>query len=131
MRRFGNVVWSAVERQLSFLKTLNEPFWLLIFPEGTRFSPKKSAIIESSRLYCESIGIPVCCSSARFSSFYSIRISTMFNAAHCSVIAGNRSFALFWEGGSERAFQGSRVIRDQILLFKGSSVIFRFKVNDA
>uniref|UniRef100_F1L5P3 1-acyl-sn-glycerol-3-phosphate acyltransferase epsilon n=1 Tax=Ascaris suum TaxID=6253 RepID=F1L5P3_ASCSU len=58
VRRFGNVVWSAVERQLSFLKTLNEPFWLLIFPEGTRFSPKKSAIIESSRLYCESIGIP-------------------------------------------------------------------------
>uniref|UniRef100_A0A915BPN5 Phospholipid/glycerol acyltransferase domain-containing protein n=1 Tax=Parascaris univalens TaxID=6257 RepID=A0A915BPN5_PARUN len=58
VRRFGNVVWSTVERQLSFLKALNEPFWLLIFPEGTRFSPKKRAIIDSSRLYCESIGIP-------------------------------------------------------------------------
>ncbi|KHN70736.1 1-acyl-sn-glycerol-3-phosphate acyltransferase epsilon [Toxocara canis] len=59
VRRFGSVMWSAVERQLSFLKSLNEPFWLLIFPEGTRFSPKKRDIIESSKRFCERIQIPV------------------------------------------------------------------------
>ncbi|VDM60823.1 unnamed protein product [Angiostrongylus costaricensis] len=36
VRRFGELLYGPVVKQLSWLDSLREPFWLLIFPEGTR-----------------------------------------------------------------------------------------------
>ncbi|KJH51839.1 Acyltransferase [Dictyocaulus viviparus] len=41
VRRFGEFLPGPVLKQLSWLDSLQEPFWLLIFPEGTRYSKRK------------------------------------------------------------------------------------------
>lgn len=37
VRRFGEFLSAPVLKQLSWLDTLDEKFWLLVFPEGTRY----------------------------------------------------------------------------------------------
>ncbi|KAK0427608.1 hypothetical protein QR680_010322 [Steinernema hermaphroditum] len=58
VRRFGKYKKGPVERQLHYLSTMGEPFWLLIFPEGTRFTKKRPDAIEKSEEICEKIGVP-------------------------------------------------------------------------
>ncbi|PAV57597.1 hypothetical protein WR25_03444 [Diploscapter pachys] len=52
VRRFGDFVQTPVLRQLRWLNSLDDPYWLLIFPEGTRYIKKKAKLIESSQEFC-------------------------------------------------------------------------------
>ncbi|KAK0427606.1 hypothetical protein QR680_010320 [Steinernema hermaphroditum] len=58
VRRFGKYRKEPVERQLNYLASIGEPFWLSIFPEGTRFSKKRPDTIKKSEEICEKIGVP-------------------------------------------------------------------------
>ncbi|CAI2311786.1 unnamed protein product [Caenorhabditis sp. 36 PRJEB53466] len=58
VRRFGEFIGAPVLRQLKWLNESDPPFWLLIFPEGTRLSPKKKQLIESSNRFLEKAGRP-------------------------------------------------------------------------
>uniref|UniRef100_A0AC34QWC0 Phospholipid/glycerol acyltransferase domain-containing protein n=1 Tax=Panagrolaimus sp. JU765 TaxID=591449 RepID=A0AC34QWC0_9BILA len=59
VRRFGAFVPDPVLRQFEHLRTLGEPFWLHIFPEGTRFTHKKPSIIANSKAHAKKAGLPV------------------------------------------------------------------------
>lgn len=48
-----------MHRQFNHLLALGDPFWLHIFPEGTRYSRRKEKAIESSRKFCAERGLPV------------------------------------------------------------------------
>uniref|UniRef100_A0A0N4ZN10 PlsC domain-containing protein n=1 Tax=Parastrongyloides trichosuri TaxID=131310 RepID=A0A0N4ZN10_PARTI len=52
VRRFGSFVMDPVERQLNYLSKLNKPYWLCIFPEGTRFDHKNYTAIEKTHDWC-------------------------------------------------------------------------------
>ncbi|KAJ1349099.1 hypothetical protein KIN20_004549 [Parelaphostrongylus tenuis] len=54
VRRFGEFLYGPVLKQLSWLDALEEPFWLLVFPEGTR---KKEALLASQE-FCRKKGMP-------------------------------------------------------------------------
>ncbi|KAK6730690.1 hypothetical protein RB195_007265 [Necator americanus] len=58
VRRFGEFLSAPVLRQLAWLDTLDEKYWLLVFPEGTRYSVKKMENILVSREFCRRKGIP-------------------------------------------------------------------------
>lgn len=58
VRRFGEFLYGPVLKQLSWLNSLGEPFWLLIFPEGTRYSLKKKEALLASQEFCQRKGIP-------------------------------------------------------------------------
>ena len=45
--------------QFKNLRNLNEPFWLHVFPEGTRFSAKKRDLIEASQEHAKLMGLQV------------------------------------------------------------------------
>uniref|UniRef100_A0A914WWA1 Phospholipid/glycerol acyltransferase domain-containing protein n=1 Tax=Plectus sambesii TaxID=2011161 RepID=A0A914WWA1_9BILA len=45
---------SLTVRELQYLKNMALPFWLVLFPEGTRYSRKKPAAIEKSQQFAES-----------------------------------------------------------------------------
>uniref|UniRef100_A0A1I7XHP3 PlsC domain-containing protein n=1 Tax=Heterorhabditis bacteriophora TaxID=37862 RepID=A0A1I7XHP3_HETBA len=55
VRRFGDFVGGPVLRQLKWLDSLDEKFWLLVFPEGTRYSRMKMDKIEASREFCRRV----------------------------------------------------------------------------
>ncbi|MFH4982565.1 hypothetical protein AB6A40_009274 [Gnathostoma spinigerum] len=57
VRRFGNFLVKPVADQLAYLRKLGEPYWLVIFPEGTRFSARKLAAIAESKRFCEDYGV--------------------------------------------------------------------------
>uniref|UniRef100_A0A914XSG5 Phospholipid/glycerol acyltransferase domain-containing protein n=1 Tax=Panagrolaimus superbus TaxID=310955 RepID=A0A914XSG5_9BILA len=59
VRRFGQFVPDPLLRQFKNLRELNEPFWLHIFPEGTRFSRSKQSLIEISHDYAKKSGLYV------------------------------------------------------------------------
>uniref|UniRef100_A0A915D569 Phospholipid/glycerol acyltransferase domain-containing protein n=1 Tax=Ditylenchus dipsaci TaxID=166011 RepID=A0A915D569_9BILA len=59
VRRFGKFVSDPVKRQLHYLTTIKESFWLQIFPEGTRFSRDKVKLIEASQRFCEENNLPI------------------------------------------------------------------------
>jgi 1-acyl-sn-glycerol-3-phosphate acyltransferase len=59
VRRFGHFVPDPLLRQFKNLRELNEPFWLHIFPEGTRFSRKKQKLIEISQEYAKKSGLHI------------------------------------------------------------------------
>ncbi|KAI6182112.1 Acyltransferase [Aphelenchoides bicaudatus] len=54
--RFGGHNPKPVIRQLHYLATCT-PFWLTIFPEGTRFHAKKTELIEQAKVYCRKRGL--------------------------------------------------------------------------
>ncbi|CAD6186496.1 unnamed protein product [Caenorhabditis auriculariae] len=56
VRRFGDFVGEPVLRQLRWLNELEDPYWLLVFPEGTRFTRKKPQLIASSQEFCRRQG---------------------------------------------------------------------------
>ncbi|TKR59516.1 hypothetical protein L596_029176 [Steinernema carpocapsae] len=58
VRRFGKFKREPVERQLHYLSNMGEPYWLLIFPEGTRFTKKRPDAIAKSSNICNKVGIP-------------------------------------------------------------------------
>uniref|UniRef100_A0A1I8AQQ2 PlsC domain-containing protein n=1 Tax=Steinernema glaseri TaxID=37863 RepID=A0A1I8AQQ2_9BILA len=58
VRRFGKYRKEPVERQLNYLGSMGEPFWLALFPEGTRFTKKRPDAIKKSDEICERIGVP-------------------------------------------------------------------------
>ncbi|VDL67896.1 unnamed protein product [Nippostrongylus brasiliensis] len=58
VRRFGEFLSAPVLKQLAWLDSLDEKFWLLVFPEGTRYSVKRPENIELSREFCRRKGIP-------------------------------------------------------------------------
>ncbi|EPB76147.1 Acyltransferase [Ancylostoma ceylanicum] len=58
VRRFGEFLSAPVIKQLTWLDTLDEKFWLLVFPEGTRFSLKRKENILVSQEFCRRKGIP-------------------------------------------------------------------------
>ncbi|CEF68509.1 1-acyl-sn-glycerol-3-phosphate acyltransferase epsilon [Strongyloides ratti] len=57
VRRFGSFVLDPVERQLNYLSTLGSPYWLCIFPEGTRFNAKSFTSIDKTHDWCIQQGI--------------------------------------------------------------------------
>uniref|UniRef100_A0A0K0E541 PlsC domain-containing protein n=1 Tax=Strongyloides stercoralis TaxID=6248 RepID=A0A0K0E541_STRER len=57
VRRYGSFVLDPVERQLNYLSTLEYPFWLCIFPEGTRFDAKNFTAIDKTHDWCIQQGI--------------------------------------------------------------------------
>ncbi|KAE9549317.1 hypothetical protein FO519_007468 [Halicephalobus sp. NKZ332] len=59
VRRFGAFVPDPLLRQFEYLKNIGEPFWLHIFPEGTRFNKEKPLIIENSKIHAEEKGLKV------------------------------------------------------------------------
>ncbi|CCD69828.1 Phospholipid/glycerol acyltransferase domain-containing protein [Caenorhabditis elegans] len=56
VRRFGEFIGAPVLRQLKWLNESDPPYWLLIFPEGTRNSAKKKHLLESSNRFLEKSG---------------------------------------------------------------------------
>uniref|UniRef100_A0A8R1E1T2 PlsC domain-containing protein n=1 Tax=Caenorhabditis japonica TaxID=281687 RepID=A0A8R1E1T2_CAEJA len=58
VRRFGEFIGAPVLRQLRWLNESVPPYWLLIFPEGTRLSAKKTQLIKNSNQFLESSGRP-------------------------------------------------------------------------
>ncbi|CAI5437508.1 unnamed protein product [Caenorhabditis angaria] len=58
VRRFGEFIGEPVLRQLKWLNDTIPPYWLLIFPEGTRLSAKKTKLIEESCRFLEKNGRP-------------------------------------------------------------------------
>ncbi|KAL6731499.1 hypothetical protein Aduo_002359 [Ancylostoma duodenale] len=58
VRRFGEFLSAPVLKQLAWLDTIDEKFWLLVFPEGTRYSLKKKENILVSQEFCRRKGIP-------------------------------------------------------------------------
>ncbi|KAK6025546.1 hypothetical protein OSTOST_08550 [Ostertagia ostertagi] len=58
VRRYGEFLSTPVLKQLAWLDSMNEKFWLLIFPEGTRYSLKRKDSILASQEFCRRKGIP-------------------------------------------------------------------------
>ncbi|VDO61390.1 unnamed protein product [Heligmosomoides polygyrus] len=58
VRRFGEFLSGPVLKQLAWLDTLDEKFWLLVFPEGTRYSTRKKKSMLASQEFCKRKGIP-------------------------------------------------------------------------
>ncbi|KIH53789.1 Acyltransferase [Ancylostoma duodenale] len=58
VRRFGEFLSAPVLKQLAWLDTIDEKFWLLVFPEGTRYSLKRKENILVSQEFCRRKGIP-------------------------------------------------------------------------
>jgi 1-acyl-sn-glycerol-3-phosphate acyltransferase len=59
-RRKRSFVPETALRQLRFLVGLNEPFWVHIFPEGTRFNrQRKASAIEESQRLCAEKNMPI------------------------------------------------------------------------
>ncbi|CAJ0594602.1 unnamed protein product [Cylicocyclus nassatus] len=58
VRRFGEFLSGPVLKQLAWLDSIDEKYWLLVFPEGTRFSYKKQDNIRASVEFCTRKGIP-------------------------------------------------------------------------
>ncbi|PIC51019.1 hypothetical protein B9Z55_001691 [Caenorhabditis nigoni] len=56
VRRFGEFIGAPVLRQLNWLNQSMPPYWLLIFPEGTRLTAKKKKLVKSSNQFLESNG---------------------------------------------------------------------------
>ncbi|CAL2030418.1 unnamed protein product [Caenorhabditis brenneri] len=56
VRRFGEFIGAPVLRQLKWLNESIPPYWLLIFPEGTRLSAKKKKLVDSSNQFLEKSG---------------------------------------------------------------------------
>ncbi|KAI6179704.1 PlsC domain-containing protein [Aphelenchoides besseyi] len=52
VRRFGSFAPKPIIRQLDYLADLNQPFWLHIFPEGTRFNRHKTKELAEAAAYC-------------------------------------------------------------------------------
>ncbi|XP_074640968.1 1-acyl-sn-glycerol-3-phosphate acyltransferase epsilon-like [Tubulanus polymorphus] len=57
VKRARKFVPKKTAEQVEQLRGL--PFWLVIFPEGTRFNPTKKQVIEKSQKYAESEGLEV------------------------------------------------------------------------
>lgn len=55
VRRFGEFIGAPVLKQLKWLDDSIPPYWLLIFPEGTRLSAKKENLIRNSNQFLEKI----------------------------------------------------------------------------
>ncbi|KAK6056999.1 Acyltransferase [Cooperia oncophora] len=74
VRRYGEFLSAPVLKQLAWLDSLNEKFWLLIFPEGTRYSRKRKQKILLSQEFCRRKGIP------EFKNVLSPRVGGIFMA---------------------------------------------------
>uniref|UniRef100_A0A7E4VRR5 PlsC domain-containing protein n=1 Tax=Panagrellus redivivus TaxID=6233 RepID=A0A7E4VRR5_PANRE len=59
VRRFGNFTPAPLLRQFAHLRELGTPFWLHIFPEGTRFSKKKQDKIDASQKFAQERNLPI------------------------------------------------------------------------
>uniref|UniRef100_A0A0K0FUT6 1-acyl-sn-glycerol-3-phosphate acyltransferase epsilon (inferred by orthology to a human protein) n=1 Tax=Strongyloides venezuelensis TaxID=75913 RepID=A0A0K0FUT6_STRVS len=57
VKRFGSFVLDPVERQLNYLSTLESPYWLCIFPEGTRYNAQNLTAIDKTHDWCIQQGI--------------------------------------------------------------------------
>ncbi|CAD5208078.1 unnamed protein product [Bursaphelenchus xylophilus] len=58
VRRFGDFAPTAPQNQLRYLKNLPEPYWLHIFPEGTRFNRHRTKEIQAANSYCRKRELP-------------------------------------------------------------------------
>lgn len=56
VRRGGQFQSDIAEKQLTYLSKTKVPIWMVIFPEGTRYTPKKLDVIAKSRKFAESRG---------------------------------------------------------------------------
>lgn len=56
VKRSGKFVQEKTQMQVDELKQNNIPIWLVIFPEGTRFNPELSTVIEKSKKFCREQG---------------------------------------------------------------------------
>lgn len=59
-RREGAFDEAYTVKQLDRLRNDNVPLWLIIYPEGTRFSPDKREEIERSQAFARANGLAVC-----------------------------------------------------------------------
>ncbi len=57
MRRGKGFRHDITERGLNYLKNTSKPGWVVIFPEGTRFSRSKEKIRQKTEEYCQNNGI--------------------------------------------------------------------------
>lgn len=59
VKRSGAKDKEHIARKLKQMKELNMPMWLVIFPEGTRYSVENKKVIEDSQNYAAEQGLPV------------------------------------------------------------------------
>ena len=57
VRRGNRFRHDITEKGLQYLQVIPRPGWVIIFPEGTRFSTQKQDLIEKTRGYCKQHGI--------------------------------------------------------------------------
>eukprot|EP00047_Mylnosiga_fluctuans_P019031 m.77888 g.77888 ORF g.77888 m.77888 type:complete len:345 (-) comp7933_c0_seq3:210-1244(-) len=50
--------WDQAAMQRAMWRLRSQPFWLVIFPEGTRFDPRKTAAISASQQFARANGYP-------------------------------------------------------------------------
>lgn len=57
VRRRGQFQSHIAANQLNYLSNLDVPVWMVIFPEGTRYTPNKRSVIEKSRNFAIQHGL--------------------------------------------------------------------------
>lgn len=57
--RSGRFKEQKAVKQLALLERRNTRFWMVVFPEGTRYNPENKKVIERSKVYAEKNGFPV------------------------------------------------------------------------
>nr|XP_022313315.1 1-acyl-sn-glycerol-3-phosphate acyltransferase epsilon-like [Crassostrea virginica] len=55
--RRGQFSKTSMEKQVKRMAERNEPVWMVIFPEGTRFNPSNPQMIQRSRMLAEKKGV--------------------------------------------------------------------------
>ncbi|XP_048762547.1 1-acyl-sn-glycerol-3-phosphate acyltransferase epsilon-like [Ostrea edulis] len=55
--RRGNFSKQSMEKQVKRFAARDEPVWMIIFPEGTRFNPSNKDLVDKTRLLAEKKGI--------------------------------------------------------------------------
>jgi len=57
VRRAGQFQKDSSIKQFQYVAQLEQPSWLVIFPEGTRYNPNKKKVIEDSKRHATEIGV--------------------------------------------------------------------------
>jgi lysophosphatidate acyltransferase len=59
VKRSGKFDQSKAERQLDMFTNNHTPFWMVVFPEGTRFNPDLPDVIAKCQNYAREEGLPI------------------------------------------------------------------------